>query len=407
MRAPLLVVVAAAALGLATVATACGGSSDPSAEEAGDAGSLSPVAPGIPLTDAATAIPVGPPEDATAPGSPPTDAGASDGVASDSGPADGGTIAPVSLTACPTTSAGAFSATGASCFAFTPVDTGEPKAGENATRPHYALRQTRATGSAAPKTLLLFFIGSGGHPSDALVASSSTNVYAAAVADGDAVLALSYANEESIGDLCGIHDDCYFPTRESIILGENEANAALEATPDESIVDRTARALRYLAAGDPGGGWASFLASTDPDADPATTIDWTKIIVAGHSQGGGHAAAMGKLFLVDRVVQLSSTCDSVGATPASWTNGSVGTWATAPSTFLGFAAPTTKEADGGLIGDTTCPAHAADWANLGMAAANRVDDASTCGNDGTTSSTHGASLGCTANYPVWLTLFAP
>ena len=183
-----------------------------------------------------------------------------------------------------------------------------------------------------------------------------------------------------------------------------ETNAAFVATLDESIVDRTAKALRYLAAGGPSGGWASFLTSIVPEADPASSIAWSKIMVAGRSQGGGHAAAIGKLFSVARVVQLSSTCDSVGATPATWTDGAAGTWMTDPATFRGFAAPTTK-VDGGLVGDTTCPAHAADWANLGMLAANRMDDAGTCGNDGTTSSTHGASLGCVDNYPVWLTLF--
>ena len=390
-----LVVSATAAL----LASGCGGTSAPDADEALDSG-LPAGDGGAALTDASNAIPVGTlPGDAAAPGPPrsPLDAGDADA------PGDAGDAAlatPVPLVACPTTGAGAFLATGATCFAFTPVATGEPSTGENASVPHYALRPT----GAAPRTLLLFFTGSGGHPTGAVNTSPSTNVYAAAVSDGDAVLSLSYANMESVGDLCGVHDDCYFPTRQSIILGQHETNAALEATPDEGIVDRAARALRYLAAGDPAGGWGSFLTSLDPAAEPATTLAWSKIIVAGHSQGGGHAAAMGKLFPVARVVQLSSTCDSVGPTPATWTNGATGTWVTDPKTFLGFAAPTFTGADGGLEGDTTCPAHAADWKNLGMLPADQMDDANTCGNDGSTS-THGASLGCGLNYPVWQTLF--
>ena len=404
MKPSLFVALVLSASSTATLvgASACGGSSAPAPDSAIDAGSPAPVSSNPPSSDA-SAAPVGTvADDGGAPTGEPSDAGTDGGASADAG-TDGAPIAPVSLATCPTTGPFAFEASGASCFAYTPVDTGEPATGENATQPHYALRPT----GAAPTTLLLFLIGSGGHPSHGTAGNPSLNVYGAAVADGDAVLSLSYANMESIGDLCGVHDDCYFPTRESIILGQNEPDAALEATPDEGIVDRTVKALRYLAAGDPAGGWDSFLTSTDATADPAAAIDWRKIIVAGHSQGGGHAAAIGKLFPVSRVVQLSSTCDSVGGTPASWTNGATGTWVTAPSTYLGFAAPTTLEADGGLIGDTTCPAHAADWKSFGMLPANQMDDANTCGEDGTTSSTHGASLSCALNYPVWLTLFKP
>jgi hypothetical protein len=339
------------------------------------------------------AVPTAPPGAATGDG----DAGAGDGGA------DGNTgvfpaIDASAMTPCPATGLGGFSASGALCFNFTPADTGEPSTGENATLPHYALRPS----AAAPPSLVLFFIGSGGKPSGALKAGPSTNLYAAAIAAGRSVLGLAYKNTQSIGSICQHDDSCFFPTRQSIILGRTEPGSGITVTPDEGIVDRTARALRYLAAGDPSGGWGAFLNTEDPNAPPETAIDWTKILAVGHSQGGGHATAIGKLFPVSRVVQLSSTCDSVDSSAASWTDGTSGRWATDPTQFYGFAAPTIFGAGGAVTGgDTTCPYHTQNWTNLGIVQAHRNNRAATCGETG---DTHDASLRCADNYADWLAL---
>ena len=111
----------------------------------------------------------------------------------------------------------------------------------------------------------------------------------------------------------------------------------------------------------------------------------------------GHAAAIGKLFPVQRVVMLSSPCDGENGTAASWTKGSVGTWASDPSQFYGLAAPTTN--NGMLSGDTTCPYHAMNWQNLGMISGRSHDDAQLCG---LTGDTHSASIKCKDNEPAWL-----
>jgi hypothetical protein len=320
--------------------------------------------------------------------------------------ADASTPVPIpapKLIACPTTTASAmydlpFSVPGASCFNFTPVDTGEPASGENATLPHYAIRP-----SAPGAKLVLFLVGSGGHPSGPLQAGPTTNLYAAAIADGNAVFGVSYKNAESIGDICKSVDSCFFPTRESLLLGTPETGAGLTATIDESVVDRTARALRYLDAGDPAGGWGAFLTSLDPTVPAAQALNWPMIITVGHSQGGGHAAALGKLFPVAKVVQLSSTCDNSDGVAASWTDGTSGTWASNPATFYGFAAPSTLDPIFGTFsGDSTCPYHTENWTHLGMrGGVYRNNNAEICGDTG---DTHSESLKCPDNFPTWVSL---
>jgi hypothetical protein len=149
--------------------------------------------------------------------------------------------------------------------------------------------------------------------------------------------------------------------------------------------------LQYLNANDPTHGWGNFLVSGNACAPPQDQIDWTKVATAGHSQGGGDAAACGKLFPLARVVQLSSTCDEYGTgTPASWLDGDAGTWGSDPHQYWGLDAP----------GDTTCFTVTQTWTALGMVAAHQDDNGAIC--DGGPADTHGQSIGCTLNYPNWI-----
>lgn len=52
-----------------------------------------------------------------------------------------------------------------------------------------------------------------------------------------------------------------------------------------------------------------------------TSVNWTQIIVSGHSQGSGHAAFIGMLQNCSRIIQYGGCTDlySNGDTP-SWTN---------------------------------------------------------------------------------------
>jgi hypothetical protein len=303
---------------------------------------------------------------------------------------------------CPTSGTGALTPEpGSSCFVLTPEETGATASGENATVPSYAL--TAAT--AARGELVVFFNGSGGHPSGA-IADPTINFYNAATALGYDVLAVSYPSEASLASLCGSDDGCYFPTRQSILLGVGQPGAAATVqaiTLDEGVARRVVLALRELALRDPGHRWSTYLDTSGSDASPQSEIAWSKLVAAGHSQGGGHAAALGKLFPVARVIQLSSTCDTTAGAPASWTDGAAGTWASDPTQFFGLAAPTTFTNGQPSGGDTVCPRHVANWQHLGMLSTRQHDDAATCGATGPVAF-HAASLKCTQNQAAWAEL---
>ncbi|MGH9652519.1 MAG: BPSS1187 family protein, partial [Bryobacteraceae bacterium] len=82
-----------------------------------------------------------------------------------------------------------------------------------------------------------------------------------------------------------------------------------------------------LVKHDPKGGWSEFVANGKPV--------WRRIVVAGHSQGSGHAAYIGKLFRVDRVLMFSGPQDYMDDLhkPAPW---QARKSATPPSRFFAF-----------------------------------------------------------------------
>jgi len=293
--------------------------------------------------------------------------------------------------ACPTTGKGAVVVTGGSCVVFTPAMTGAAPQGVNAGVPSYAL----APSTGAAGNLVVFMNGSGGSPAGVAV-DPAKNVYTAAVAAGDHVIGLSYRSNDVIGELCAGDDGCFLPTRTTIVTGIYQTGAASfvsDVMPSEGIHERLARALAYLAAVDPGGGWGAFL--------DGAAVRWDKIIAGGHSQGGGHAALLGKLHPLARIVGLSSPCDSVARAAATWLHADA-TWQTSPAERgYGFSAATTFDSQGAPTGgDTLCPAHAAVWTAMGIDTTRRFDDAVVCG-----TSAHGASIGCPENFARLVSLF--
>lgn len=305
-------------------------------------------------------------------------------VACGSGASATGAASPVALRACPAP------LPGGPCFALTPAETGLPASGTNAGIDQYALRP--ATAASSRQTLLVFLNGSGGSPAGA-VAEVETNWYTVARGAGLHVLAVSYRSDDAVGLLCleagAQRDACYVPTRRTILTGSYRAGAApalSSITPDEGVYARVAAALETLAAGDPSGGWDEFLDPAHADT-PEQAIRWSRVMVSGHSQGGGHAALIGRDHAVSRVLMLASPCDALASGPASWlTDG--GSFATAPAmAYIGLGAP----------GDTVCPTHSAGWASLGMPESARRDDAVVCAG----ASAHGAPLACSKNAPAW------
>ncbi len=291
--------------------------------------------------------------------------------------------APPSLRPCPTSGKGAV--TGDVCHLLTPAESGLPAAGVNANVDQYALRPT----SGARGRLLVFFNGSGGSPVAGTRGSPAQNYYATARAAGLHVFALSYRSDDAIGSLCKGNDACLLPTRRTILSGIYQAGAspALSTVAEhEGAYARLAAGLKALAERDPAGGWDAFLEPAG--AKPGDQIRWAKVIASGHSQGGGHAAAIAMAFEVDRLVALSSPCDQTASGPATWLDAAKYAYATSPAAkFHGL----------GAAGDAICAGYPAIWKALGMAQERSHANAVVC----TGSTPHGASIDCVENAPKW------
>ena len=131
-------------------------------------------------------------------------------------------------------------------------------------------------------------------------------------------IGLTYPNDEAVGTLCAANTDpdCAGKARREVILGE-DTSPVVSVNSANAIAGRLSALLTFLNATFPNEGWGQFLIGGQPN--------WALITVAGHSQGGGHAAYMAKLFQLDRTVMFSSPGD-VGIAP-----GSVALWLSLPN----------------------------------------------------------------------------
>jgi pimeloyl-ACP methyl ester carboxylesterase len=109
-------------------------------------------------------------------------------------------------------------------------------------------------------------------------------------------LGLMYPNNKAVGTLCAIQDrrnpNCPREVRLEIIDG-TDRTSLVEVDRVNSIENRLIRALEYLDTIDSTEGWDLFLKQDG-------SITWDRIVICGHSQGGGHAAMIAKRHLVDR-----------------------------------------------------------------------------------------------------------
>jgi dienelactone hydrolase len=124
------------------------------------------------------------------------------------------------------------------------------------------------------------------------------------------VVTLDYVNNV-ITTVCSKSEDstCFDNFRKEIMFGTPVSDkVAVDST--NSIVNRLTKLLQYLAKQD--ASWREFVTKGTPR--------WDKIIAAGHSQGAGHAAYMGKQFKLNRVLMFSGPQDYLQHfnAPAQW-----------------------------------------------------------------------------------------
>ena len=151
-----------------------------------------------------------------------------------------------------------------------------------------------------PGRLFVFFPGTNGPPQGyKLITQTAAQI-------GYHALALAYVNELSINeDICaGQALTCPEDARLEIIDG-TDRTPLIAVNRANSIENRLIKLLQYLAVQFPAEGWQTFLDAGQPR--------WELMAFAGHSQGGGHAAMLGKIHTVHRVAMFSST------EPALWT----------------------------------------------------------------------------------------
>jgi len=161
---------------------------------------------------------------------------------------------------------------------------------------------------AAPPVnkLLLMIVGTG--------AAANHNIpfcrFAASM--GYHVICIDYKNTV-ITTVCSNSKDsaCFNEFRQEIIFGE-PVSPLVEVDSANSIYHRVYALLLYLSGKFPEQGWQQYT--------KGKSIQWPKIIVAGHSQGAGHAAYLGKKFPVNRVLIFAGPQDFLVQfnKPAGW-----------------------------------------------------------------------------------------
>ncbi len=160
---------------------------------------------------------------------------------------------------------------------------------------------------AARGKLLVMLPGTGGVP------TMQQLLLGTAAARGYHAIGLSYPNPTAVGVLCAddIDPDCFWDVRREVITGIN-LSTRIQITPANAIVNRLEKVLTYLHSRYPTEGWGQFLVSG--------SIDWSRVTLAGHSQGGGHVGVLAKLVSLDRAVYFSSPADwrQVANVPATW-----------------------------------------------------------------------------------------
>lgn len=159
---------------------------------------------------------------------------------------------------------------------------------------HYALVNT----SVAPESdLFVFMPGSRGKPADTKL------IMQQAASLGFRTIGLMYPNAFPLYSLCSAANpdpNCHEKVRREIVTGD-DASELISVSRADSIESRLVKLLQYLAATYPMEGWGAWLVGGEPN--------WRRIRLSGWSQGGGHAAFIGKTRELAGAISFSAPQD--------------------------------------------------------------------------------------------------
>ncbi|HEX2356294.1 MAG TPA: hypothetical protein VHI50_07515, partial [Micromonosporaceae bacterium] len=265
--------------------------------------------------------------------------------------------------------------------------------------PHYAMRSD----SPSVARLVVFLHGYTGTASAFYAGdvTPGTSIMASAVNSGYYAIALTHRSTPNVRVECGADMSCHLPTRATLVTGtvqEGSAPAVADMAYDDGIEPRLVHLLVDLRdRTDAAGGWGAFLAPPACRGPRACTVVWSRVLLAGHSQGGGHAAVMARQHAVAGVIMLAS--------PTDHHRGRAATSYPAYTLPAGLSTPAGGRRWKGLIhaGDPFLAAATSHWG------ADRLDaDAVVvtsrdprCAGD----SAHGCVIGWDGLYPEWLRLW--
>jgi hypothetical protein len=189
---------------------------------------------------------------------------------------------------------------------------------KSSTEPHFAYRDTRIP----PKNKLLVFIGgTRSYP------SYFQSFCRTASSLGYHVININYPNTVSVR-VCSDKTDltCFEKFREEILFGSSQSSY-VAVDVNNCITNRIKKLLVYLHKKYPLQGWNQYYTTT--------ALNYYKFVVAGHSQGGGHAAYLAFKYPLDRLIVLSSPNDysEVYSRTAAWCRG---TFRTSYTRFYGL-----------------------------------------------------------------------
>ena len=157
--------------------------------------------------------------------------------------------------------------------------------------------------------LVVHLVGSYDNPSNNLMFPTF------AANNGFHVVSLKYENGTAAQTACNNSTDinCYENFRKEVIEG-GDYHPDITVDVANSVNNRLIKLLTYLETNNPNENWGNYYSGT--------TINWDKIIISGHSQGGGHAALIAKKNKVKRCLMFASPNDysTNFNAPAIWTS---------------------------------------------------------------------------------------
>ncbi len=156
-------------------------------------------------------------------------------------------------------------------------------------------------------TLLVHLVGSYDNP-------LNTKLFPSLAANnGYHVVVLKYPNSTAAQSACANNSnvDCYKNFRQETVEGI-DVSSDITVDYTNSITNRLVKLLDYLSSNYPTENWGQYLSNGQ--------IQWQKIIISGHSQGGGHAAYIAKTNVVKRCLMFASPNDysNMTSSPANW-----------------------------------------------------------------------------------------